>query len=660
VGGEALVGAILGISLQSKQTAIIDALDTVYVIATDERTELLAQVVELQPEVLILDAYHGSDQELLSVYRKKVPWGYVVLICQQQSDLILASEVDEIWPIAALAMDKVRLLMQLSKFNRYRCSMNANCKLADIEENCHCACHKGLDRFFVDSRRFISPGAWGRKVLEQWDFVLQHIAHVLDLAAILPWSYRFPEEIRTVNVDKPMAASQMHLLEGVASSLVGSNVQLVSLRAGRVWLLSVQFEGVLFPLAAVLGKSQTEQYTEQVADRVYHAASSRVCLSTDTVSHLLSDTLCQAVEVLSREYSVALRSYRQCVFCREFVTDKAYHYAVSTATALGIVLLDAEHNVIFANDLAIKLLTSDDQVAKAVMVTPRIPQEALDKALALGNADTRVKITLPSSGGRRVVVFAARALSEQGEILGYALTMQEDTEVEDLRGEARLRERLAAIGELAAGMAHEIRNPLTSIRGFMQLLKQRLLAVGMGAETLYSDYALEEIDRANTIITDFLTLAKPKEEIWLLIDINELLDKMLQLVENQAVLRGVCLTWQFTTNLPKIKGKADALVQVFLNIIANALQATPKGGSIHITTSQLDDNMLIVSIQDTGNGMSSTVRERIFAPFYSTKEGGTGLGLALCRQIVEEHNGEIQVTSALGEGSCFSVLLPIA
>lgn len=650
-----MVGVVLGLSLQSKREAIIDALDTVHVIVTDERAELLEEIVRLQPDVLILDAYHAGNRELLATYRKVAPWGYAVLIYQQQNDLVLAHQADEIWPTTTLAMDKVKLLMRLAKFNRYRLTEAGRCKLAGAEGKCECACYKGLGRFFVGSRRFISPGAWGRQVFERWSFVFQHVAQGLGFNGIFSWPCSASVGGTPIDVKQQVATPNIRLIEEL-SALAGSGVQLEPLYAGAAWLLSVKLEGVSFPLAVILGKGQREQHTEYVAEWACHSAISGPYSVAGATMQLLSDTICQVAGVLSHEYSIALRSYRQCVFCREIVTDKAYQDAVSTAAALGVLLLDAKRRVIFANDLAVRLLTSGQQVTNALLHTSPIPEEVLDKALALDSADARTRILLPSVD-KRVVVFAARAISARGETLGYAVTLQEEIKAEALWGEARLRERLASVGELAAGMAHEIRNPLTSIQGFMQLLKERLVAAGMAAETRYSDYALEEIDRANHVITNFLTLAKPRDEVWLPVDIDELLTKMLQLVENQAVLKGVCLTWQFAPDLPQIQGKAEALVQVFLNIVTNALQATPKGGSVHITTRKLEESVLI-SIQDTGNGMSTAVQEHIFTPFYSTKEGGTGLGLALCRQIVEEHNGRIQVTSTVGVGSCFFVSLP--
>lgn len=652
-----MVGVLLALSLRANQAAITEELNSVHVIVTDEYTELLEQVVQLKPDVLLLDTYHANNQELFAKYRKVAPWGYTVLIYQQASDLQFAHQVDEVWPVATLAMGQVRLLLRLAKLNRYRNERTTKCKLTNDEGLCNGLCFKGLERFFDAARRFISPGAWGRKSLEQWSFLLQHISGFFDVGGIATWPCAVPVE--PVSAPESVASIDKSLLDNVQSALVDNGVKLELVFGGAALLLSVRLEGAFFPLLVLWRREGVVEHAQKVAET---ASSSYIgpcaaVMNAGAMLQLMKSAIRHVANTLNQQYTVALYSFGQCAFCREVITDKAYYDAISLALGLGLVLLDAEGSVVFSNELAARLLTSSRAaINEASSVTSPLLDEILDKVTSvLQGARTRFILSAPN--GNRLSVSVAQASISEGEPLGYVVTVQDETEAHELKVEARLRERLASVGELAAGMAHEIRNPLTSIRGFMQLLKQRLITAEMEAEIRYSDYVLEEIDRANHVITNFLTLAKPQEEVWVQVDVNELLTKMLQLVENQAVLKGVCLTWQFAPSLPLIRGKAEALVQVFLNIVTNALQATPKGGSIHILTRQMGDNVL-VSVQDTGVGMTPAVQKRIFNPFYSTKEGGTGLGLALCRQIISEHQGEIQVSSIIGVGSSFTVCLP--
>lgn len=232
-------------------------------------------------------------------------------------------------------------------------------------------------------------------------------------------------------------------------------------------------------------------------------------------------------------------------------------------------------------------------------------------------------------------------------------------EIGVIKGQVSRQGKLALAGELAAGVAHEIRNPLTAVRGFIQLLKQKLERTSMTTEVRYADYILEEIDRANQIITDFLTMAKPKEEQWQRVNLTELLEDMSQLVQHQAILGGVKLTVDLCSAVPEIRAKGEALKQVFLNLLSNALQATADGGSI-VLRSELEPGCVKVHVQDTGVGIEQERICRIFEPFYTTKQGGTGLGLAICREILTEHGGTITVDSVKNAGSVFTVQLPLA
>ncbi|NLW17983.1 MAG: GHKL domain-containing protein [Firmicutes bacterium] len=642
-----MVGVILALSLQAPEGANTEDLVGVHTIVTDSSEELLEQVLQLQPEVLLLDAYHAKNQELLTTFRKVTPWGYLVLVCQQPSDLQFANGVDEVWPITTLDMKQIRLLLRLARLNRYRNEHRAKCIMANEAGRCDGSRPAAIEAFFIRRARLISPGAWARRFFEKWDFLLQHLSRASAVKAISPW----PDAI---------SAEKGQFVYESRSTFSSIGLKLDPLFDTGGLLLSVSFEGAYFPVAVVWGQEKAPPYSQLVAEA---AAGSPVgpysIFSLPLIQQLLNDVIYHVIKTLTQQYALALYSFGQCVFCRGTITDKAFYDAISAALDLGIVLLDVAHNIVYANEQAVRLLMGETVVTESAGVKLPLLDKILDKLPDAKEKSPRLNISLSAPEGRRLAANVAPALSGEGEKLGYVVTIQEDVKTSEPQLESRLRDRLASVGELAAGMAHEIRNPLTSIRGFMQLLRQGLISNQMEVETRYVDYALEEIDRANHVVTNFLTLAKPKDEAWQQVDINELLAKMLHLVENQAMLKGVYLTWQFSPNLALIRGQAEALVQVFLNIVTNALQATSKGGAIHILTRQLDDHVLI-SVHDTGTGMSPAVQKRIFNPFYSTKEGGTGLGLALCKQIIEEHRGDIQVTSQVGVGSCFTISLPIA
>ncbi len=231
----------------------------------------------------------------------------------------------------------------------------------------------------------------------------------------------------------------------------------------------------------------------------------------------------------------------------------------------------------------------------------------------------------------------------------------------EIEGQLRKAERLSAIGELAAVLAHEIRNPLGSIKGTAEILKDDFRPGDRKYEFL--EILLKESERLNRVVEDFLRLARPQRAIMVDCDVAEELDNVIALVTAEAGKRGVELELKPAT-LPRLEGDPEKLRQAFLNLILNGLQATPPGGNVIISASypeRADEEpaRIEISFADSGAGMSAEIVEKIFEPFFTNKEDGTGLGLAITRKIVEAHGGAIEVRSQVGKGSTFIVCLPV-
>lgn len=218
-------------------------------------------------------------------------------------------------------------------------------------------------------------------------------------------------------------------------------------------------------------------------------------------------------------------------------------------------------------------------------------------------------------------------------------------------------EKLAALGQLAAGFAHEIRNPLTSINLLIQSLKEKLPEEGIYREDLA---VIEgEIIRINEIIDQFLRFAKPSEPFFEKMKVVPILEEVIQLLKLQIEKQKVIVKKEFS-DLPPIIIDKEKIKQVFLNIILNAIQAMPNGGELKLKC-QLSEDSCFVKIQfrDSGVGIPHDDMARLFDPFYTTKDNGTGLGLSIVHRIIDQHQGRIEVDSILGEGSLFTVWLPI-
>jgi len=225
-------------------------------------------------------------------------------------------------------------------------------------------------------------------------------------------------------------------------------------------------------------------------------------------------------------------------------------------------------------------------------------------------------------------------------------------------------DRLAALGELAAGLAHEIKNPLTSLLTFSRHLSRRF-----GDEVFrerFQKVVPRELERINEIVDRLLELARPERLHFTTVQLPALLDGVIELYGNEIETKQTTVIRDYARDVPTISADENAIYRAFVNLVANALDAMGSRGKLTLRvgwaegpTRRAYHRRVRVEIEDTGAGIPSAERDRIFNPFYTTKEGGTGLGLALTHKIIEEHRGTIDVVSTPGAGSTFRVVLPL-
>jgi signal transduction histidine kinase len=222
--------------------------------------------------------------------------------------------------------------------------------------------------------------------------------------------------------------------------------------------------------------------------------------------------------------------------------------------------------------------------------------------------------------------------------------------------------RLSAVGTLAAGIAHEIRNPLVAVRTFLQLFPDRKHDAAFVEH--FHALSLRELERISTLIGDLLTFARSHERTITRIDLAEVVHRVAQLLNPEAVKRGVSLMVSCAETLPAVQGDADQLQQAILNVALNAVEASPQAGTVTIVVQPArtlaGEAQVRVEIVDQGAGVAREHREAIFTPFFTTKEGATGLGLAVAHELVAEHGGSLVVGSAAGGGASFAIVLPLA
>ena len=239
---------------------------------------------------------------------------------------------------------------------------------------------------------------------------------------------------------------------------------------------------------------------------------------------------------------------------------------------------------------------------------------------------------------------------------GLNLTVIIDvTEKAKMQEQLRKSDRLSIVGELAAGIAHEIRNPMTALKGFIQLLKPSIKA----EHSMYYDVITSELARIDSIINEFLILAKPQEIRFQESDVCQIMRETVDLLSAQAVLYNVQFSTDYQANLPFVYCEPNQLKKVFINLIKNAIEVMPSGGQITITINKTEEQNVQICIQDEGMGIPKDKIKKLGEPFYTTKEKGTGLGLMVSYRILEEHNGTIQVESEEGKGTLFKITLPL-
>jgi len=339
---------------------------------------------------------------------------------------------------------------------------------------------------------------------------------------------------------------------------------------------------------------------------------------------------------------------------------RAFSDSLVNHMPIGLVAMDPGKRIIAFNETAEALFglpagdvlgrTSEETLPEIITETTEglgATQQILEKETDCPVSRER---TIPLS------IIATRLQDDEGNFFGYVILFRDLTDVQHLKRELERNRRLAAIGSLASGVAHEIRNPLSSIKGFATYLRERYR--DNPEDLQVTDIMIQEVERLNRVIGQLLEFSRPlilnrKEAA-----IEPILRHAMKMIEIQALEKGVSLEVDFGRMVPDLLLDSDRMTQVFLNLTLNALNAMEKGGTLSLRVTQSGDRTVRVDISDTGTGIGKEELGRIFDPYFTTRPSGTGLGLPIAQRIVEAHGGEILVSSEPGRGTVFSVLLP--
>jgi two-component system nitrogen regulation sensor histidine kinase GlnL len=341
----------------------------------------------------------------------------------------------------------------------------------------------------------------------------------------------------------------------------------------------------------------------------------------------------------------------------------------------GVVVLDATGCITFLNPAAEELTGVSRKLAQGMAFATVFKGEELLLEMAAKTSETGMSISDHENivlyrTGHPIPVSATTSplMLASGERIGTILLLRDLTSIRELEEAVRTADRLAALGTLAAGLAHEIKNPLGGIKGAAQLLEKELPE---DSELLdYTRIMIKETQRVNRIVEELLALTTPKKLQLSKVNLHQILGDILTLQKNGLGSREIAFQQKFDPSIPPILADEEQLTQLFLNLIKNAVEAVGENGQIRISSRILSDytltqkgerrqRMVAVEISDDGPGMSREQLDQLFTPFFTTKSRGTGLGLAICHKIVTEHRGLIKVASELGKGTSFTIMLPL-
>jgi two-component system sensor histidine kinase PilS (NtrC family) len=348
----------------------------------------------------------------------------------------------------------------------------------------------------------------------------------------------------------------------------------------------------------------------------------------------------------------------------------------------GLLTIDLNGKINFCNRTAENILNLNGEGSKDISVYDLFPKindviQALYKRKAqdVPLDYQRYETLFADSEGKKIHLgFSISPLTNpEGASIGHTLIFQDITKFKEMEEQMKRVDKMAAVGLLAAGMAHEIRNPLASLSGSIQMLKSELVLDESQKHLM--DITLRESERLNALITDFLLFAHPPQTHKMRWEISKLLEETIDLLTHSPTFHdGIHVIHPTPHEEIKAMIDSDQMKQVFWNLLMNAAQAMSDGGDIRIHIEKGKGSLggknipwiflgkgkewVKISIVDSGQGIPPEEKEKIFEPFFTTKEGGTGLGLSIVHRIIENHNGVIKVESDVGKGSTFTILLP--
>jgi PAS domain S-box-containing protein len=439
---------------------------------------------------------------------------------------------------------------------------------------------------------------------------------------------------------------------------------LVGLRTiGIVAILVITY---LFVTTAVKPLRQLSQEVQSY--RMASSASADEDTSKEMDLRLALDTFREMVNELQEKEKVLQELYASAEQRAEKL--KNYNDYILESISSGVISLDTEGKITVFNQAAEHIIGISEREARHLSIEDLFGEnrnviELLQHSLEKGREHNRVEISYRNRNGRLFWLNVSSSIlkDDEGNTIGTTFLLFDITEIKKLQEQINLKERLSALGEMAAGIAHEFRNSLASIIGYARLLKKRLPKEDERTELLNS--IMKESKAQEQIVRQFLDFTRPTSLNLQKINLIDVLDEAICSIQNQfspEEKEEYKILKDYEEDEMNINGDFTLLRQVFSNIILNGIEAMPRGGALSVSVSKAEDvenrPVATISISDTGVGINEEDNSRIFTPFFTTKEKGTGLGLALSHKIITQHEGNIDFISD-GRSTVFFITLPL-
>jgi two-component system, NtrC family, sensor histidine kinase HydH len=358
---------------------------------------------------------------------------------------------------------------------------------------------------------------------------------------------------------------------------------------------------------------------------------------------------------------VSLFWSRKVIRSRRLLQDtRAFAAETIASLPMGIIIVDKRRHIRYMNDTGCALLGIDienvaDKTADAV-----IPETIwhLHKTADKHGKGTEKEVVAGSekSGPIPVSVMVTNILGQDGDFIGFLFILKDLSQIRALELKIRRKERLAALGTLASGIAHEVRNPLSSIKGYAGYFGSLFEPASENKKA--AQLMVEEIDRVDRVISELLEFARPADLQLRPTQPAPLISHSLHIIRHEARSAGIRLDERINTPLPELHLDPDRFSQALLNLYINAMQAMPHGGDLTVDV-RVKGDAVVFAVSDTGEGIMPGDQAAVFNPYYTTKKKGTGLGLAIVHKIIESHNGTVWLDSARGKGTTFYMSIPL-